>query len=799
MGFFENSVINQHNDVFLDRVDITDTLEDFVIKYKEEIIQYKVISYYGMGGIGKSRLIKRIYESYNGTDLSVFHYPLEILSQETLPSILFHIRKNFTYTPHFDYALLRYWEFVSYPINQDELFSFYKKLLVHITAKIDAVHFEGISNISDVIRQLIYLYDEREISAEERVMVRCLLTDKANNLYNYLVESLSKDIQKEMQKNQAKFLFLFDAYDKNKGNNKLNDWLKIFINSFETGLFIVSSREKLDWFKNKKVKKNLIYECSLECIPKEEVRIYLREENYNDEQIEWIISKTECIPLYLDLAINNYDICSSEQFVGFEDKDELVRRVLDHLSAEEQQLVEYFSVVKLFNQTVFDYAVIFNQLSPQKYVFSTFNECAIIRYTEEYRGLYKIHSVLAKNIAHFIDKHIKERIILDYLNVVAKRIIYDYDIYNECKYNLVINIYTLIEEEQINLSENMKELLLDMFFYLNSNSFGKDFSIFIDMLSATQCGHLKYIYEYIIGKNKRATNITEGLKILQSIPVDKCSFGKHKKSLQCDINYLLSISGQYDLAEKLMLDFVSQLSDEECTERYYYKGKQYYYDMLMLRGKFVTAIENFTLLENSSNGQILYYETQKAIGHCYRFNFMFEEAMTYYSTCDNSKNSEAYYLTVYCESLCYFQPEKVIEKYNEALKKNEDLNNYNNLGKIHYSVAIAYLSKRNYKKVKAHLKESSKYFTKTKYHAGLMFKCLAEIYYNYSKERKITKSKIEKIVELQKKLNNVYEYLLLPVYVQQNKDELIEEYRKKFEWINFDKTIQYIKAFWGKL
>lgn len=799
MGFLENNIINEHNDVFLDRVDITDTLEDFVIKYKEDYIRYKVISYYGMGGIGKSRLIKRIYESYNGTDLSVFHYPLEILSQETIPSILFHIRKNFTYTPHFDYALFRYWEYVSYPINRDELFSFYKKILVYATDKIDAVPFNGLSNFSDVIKQLIYLYDEREISDEERVMVRCLLTDKANSLYNYLVESLSKDIQKEMKKNQVKFLFLFDAYDKNKGNHRHNDWLKIFINSFDTGLFIVSSREKLDWFKNKKVKNNLVYERSLECIPEEEVRLYLQKENYKDEQIELIITKTECIPLYLDLAINNYDIHSSEQFVGFEDKDELVRRVLDHLSAEEQQLVEYFSVVKLFNQTVFDYAVIFNQLSPQKYVFSTFNKCAIVRYIEEYRGLYKIHSVLANNIAHFIDKQIKERIILDYLNVVARRVIYDYDIYNECKYNLVVNTYTLIEEEQINLSKNMRELLLDMFFYLNSNSFGKDFSIFIDTLSATQCGHLKYIYDYIIGKNKRATNIIEGLNILQSIPVDKCSFGKHTKSLQCDINYLLSISGQYDLAEKLMLDFVTQLSDEESTERYYYKGKQYYYDMLMLRGKFVTAIDNFTLLENSYDGETLYYETQKAIGHCYRFNFMFEEAMTYYSTFDNSKKSEAYYLTVYCESLCYFQPEKVIEKYNEALKKNEDLNNYNNLGKIHYSVAIAYLSKKNYKKVKAHLKESSKYFTKTKYHAGLIFKCLAEIYYNYSKERKITKSKIEKIVELQKKLNNVYEYLLLPVYVQQNKDDIIEKYSKKFEWINFDKTIQYIKEFWGKL
>ena len=799
MGFIQKNTLKEHNDVFLDRVDITERLEEIVIDYNEDNLQYKVISFYGMGGIGKSRLLKKIFDSYNETNLSVFHYPLEILSQETLPSILFHIRKDFVYTPHFDYALFKFWEYVNYPINQDELYSFYKKTLLNVTDKIDSIVFNGLSNISDIMNHLIRVFDQREVTSEERNGVRNLFTGTTNKIYLYLVESLAKDIQNETQKNGTKYLFLFDAYEKNKEIYKYCDWLKTFIDSFETGLFIVSSREKLEWFKSKNINKDMICECSLESIPVKEVCTYLKEQNYNDSQIDLIIRKTECIPLYLDLVINNYDDYSTEHFIGIADKNDLVHSFLDHLSEEEQQLVEYFSVVKLFNSTVFDYAIKFNSISPQKCLFLNFQECEIIRYVEEFKGLYKIHSVLANNIAYFVTKEIKEKIIINYLSVISKRIIYDPNIYDESKYNLIMNTYTLIEDEHMNLSEEDRENLIDMYFYLNSRSFGKDFSNFIEKIPARKYSHQKYVYDYIIGKNRRATNIMAGLKILQSIPIDKCLFGKHKKSLQCDINYLFSISGQYNIAEDKMLEFLLQLSDDESSERYYFQGKKYYYDMLMLRGKFDTAVSQFLLLGNMSENKILYYETQKAIGHCYRFNFLFDEAMQYYSKFDNSRNSEVYFLTVYCESLCYFSPEKVLEKYKEALEKNEELNNYNNLGKIHYSVAIAYLQNKKFNKSQIHLKESFKCFTKTNYQAGLIFECLAEIYYEYAMKHQISKSKIKEICHLQKSIDNVYEFLLLPIHIIQNENNIIQEYRKKFEWISFDKTLQNIKLFLERL
>ena len=51
----------------------------------------------------------------------------------------------------------------------------------------------------------------------------------------------------------------------------------------------------------------------------------------------------------------------------------------------------------------------------------------------------------------------------------------------------------------------------------------------------------------------------------------------------------------------------------------------------------------------------------------------------------------AYYLTVCCETYCYYKPEKVFDFFENAIVENEKYNNHNNLGKIYYSIAIGTL------------------------------------------------------------------------------------------------------------
>lgn len=800
MGYITDEQSDNNSRIFLDRQDILESIEEIVREYNDSKDKfYKLFVFYGMGGIGKSQLIQKIVNLYQGGRCAVYHIPLEILNQETIPSILLCIRQKFEYTPHFDYALFKYWDIISYDrIDRTNFYSIYSKIIKKLAKTFDSTIGRSFTDIEHLVSHLIELYEEREITDQEKENVSILFQDKIEKVYTYLSGKLAEDIEKELS--GQKFMFLFDAYDLGRSKYKF-DWLKIFVNSFQDGLFFVTSREQLNWFECKSVNYSMIKSYSLDCIPQEVVQEYLLQQHYEQCQIDCIIKNTECIPLYLDLALkmDKNKFLNNDNDIGLDTKENLVRDFLNHLSINEQTIIEYLSVVGYFNETIYDYAVKFNNFSPINFDFSKFKKTTIVRYIEDFNGLYQIHAVLAKNIAYFVSAPIRAKIIDNYLLIIHARILPDETLRDDTKFTLIVNVYRLIERENITVSELQSEHLIDLFFYLLDRGYGNDFYNYILSVDKKQGSHLYYIYKYIIGKFIRGSDIAKGLNCLQSIPLEECNFGKHKKSLVCDINYVLSISGKYTEAEKRMNEFVDTLTVYEKNENYYIKGIIYNSDMQMLRGKFKSVVMQLELLVNDVNDKKLYYEIQKAIGHCYRFNFLFDEALKYYSKTDNRTYNMSYYYTVCCETYCYYEPQKVFNLYEEAIEENRKYNNHNNLGKIYYSMAIACIVSHNTQQALRFIKKAHKEFGNTKYHAGNLFTTMAEIYLEYSKKHDISDETVIKINKQIKKIDDIYKYLLLPIYIIKGNMKMIQSIESGYEWFDFPKTLENINYFLEQL
>lgn len=797
MGFYKDEKVENTDRVFLDREDILKKIEENILLYKDNPNFYKVFSFYGMGGIGKSRLVNQIYDTYNGTDLTLYKYHLEILNHETIPSILLHIRRSFSYTPHFDYVLLRYWDFINYSRANKEIFeNIISKSIRFISSTVDNLLLSGCGNLENIVKILLEEYEKREINCIEIEYVNKLLQGKMEDLNYYMSKSLAQDIEKEIK--EFKYVFIFDAYIFDKISRKY-DWLKYFINAFEKGMFIVTSREPLEWFKHRKINTSVVENIPVDSIPQAIVREYLLEQKYSNNHIDLIIEKTDCIPLFLDIALRiSEEGFSRQTFVGFNDKKDLVKHLLSHLSEDEQIIIEYLAVVRLFNEEVYNNALDFNKLPYQNHLFSMFKECTILRYIEEFNGLYKIHSVLANNISALMEKGIRHKIIKDYINFVWARITTSELLYNDIKYNFILNIYILAENEQLSVDEDISEKMLDMYFYLSDKSYEMEFINHIISLKSEDNSSLKYIYQYIKGKAERLINIRKGLQSLENIPLSRCNFGKHIKSLQCDINYLLSISGKYNEAEEKMDAFVKKLNANDVGQRYYTKGIIYDCDMKMLRGKFNSSIEGLLLLSNQGIDQNFLFEINKAIGHSYRFNFLLDKAIEQYSICEPEKNLD-YYLTVYCETNCYLNPEQVLEFYNHAIEENRKHNNHNNLGKIYYSMAIAKIVKSEYRSAEKYIEKAYSEFKGTKYQAGSLFVLITEAYLEFAKFRRISSMMINKINKYVDGINGIYEYLLLPLYVARKDTQKVNEFKEKFEWISYNETIENINTFINQL
>ena len=139
MGFRKADKRKENNRLFLDREDIFKLIEENVRIYGERADFFKLFAFYGMGGIGKSQLIKRINDIYTGSEETLYYFPLEILNHETIPSILLCIRRKFDYTPHFDYALFKYWDFISCDrVDRETLYSISKKIFKKMGKIFDA-------------------------------------------------------------------------------------------------------------------------------------------------------------------------------------------------------------------------------------------------------------------------------------------------------------------------------------------------------------------------------------------------------------------------------------------------------------------------------------------------------------------------------------------------------------------------------------------------------------------------------------------------------------------------------------
>lgn len=794
MGFRKIDDAENSNREFLDRDDIFDSLRDDVVSYLSTLDYYMLYAFYGMGGIGKSNLVEQIYNQYNGGPISSYWIPLEILNSQTIPSILLHIRHLFPRAPHFDYVLFRYWDFINYDItSREKLYNIIERSTLTFADVSSNILSKGMPSPKRVLNALIEIYEERDIDHSEKVRVTNLLHGRIVELYKYMTVTLAKDLQIVLQ--DDKYLFIFDAYDINTTPTKY-DWLFHFINTFQRGMFVVTSREKLKWFDSNDTDQSMYKNIPLESIPSPVINDYLIKQGYTREQINIIKEKTDCIPIFLDLVLrsNMKNAISKDTFVGFKNKNDIIKMFLNHLDVNEQSVIEYLSVVRLFNEEIYNNALDFNRLSCLQYSFADFKQSTIIRYIEEFNGLLKIHSILACNIVFLMDNNLRQSIITNYIQIIWARILHNDSIYDDEKYNLVTNIYFLVNNEKLPLNEELSEQLIDMYFYLHDHSYAQDFANYISEISNGHISSLKYIYSYIFGNTIRLSNINAGLKLLEDIPLEKCGFGKHKKTLQCDINYLLSISGKYKKAQSQMRKFVEDLSENDRGQRFYVNGIIYDCDMKMLQGYFKSAVSGLLELANNVSDSRTLFEIHKAIGHNYRFNFLMISAMEYYNKCDIAEK-KAYYYTVYCETNCYLNPQRVFKIYDEAVKENKKYNNNNNLGKIYYAMAISNIVSKEYSLAQDYIQKAKSKFTKTRYRAGNIFVKVAQTFLLYSQTKRISSKMIKAIVNYIQSLDNIYEYLLLPIYVaKQNKDK-IEEYRNKFEWFSYDETLKNIKMF----
>ena len=97
---------------FTDRNDEIKIIHDELSALLHDHLYFKVLSFYGIGGIGKSRFVEYAINSANISHqkLTYLKINLEIVKSDNILNAIFGLRKQIPTTcPCFDYAILNFW------------------------------------------------------------------------------------------------------------------------------------------------------------------------------------------------------------------------------------------------------------------------------------------------------------------------------------------------------------------------------------------------------------------------------------------------------------------------------------------------------------------------------------------------------------------------------------------------------------------------------------------------------------------------------------------------------------------
>lgn len=809
---------------FVDRTEIRSIIMNECEHKMQKKDYFKVIGIYGIGGIGKTRLIEKIKETIklSPQKRKIIHISFEIDKNRQCLDNLIKIRKAFSNRCSiFDYALLSYWDSNRIERLNDDFINtlksgfitnfvdmigeFSEGIIPCIASSVTPISMPSISNIFECVNELI----PKITNLQYKHILQDIPGLSSQDILDRMPLYLGLDIQRQQSKSsEIPMVFIFDSYQQSQPYAESQEWLYKLISTIGKGLFLITGREELQW--SKPDDEFMIY--PLTAFPEDAARDLLKTNmpNATNELIDTIIESTECVPIYVDLAIKVYKSeinVNPQSLVNkslFTDRNLLVRQFINHMPSHWQEVLMVLSVIRVFNRDIFNHIVKDQNLPCPITEYEEIIQVSLIDYVEKSTELSKIHDVFCKNGSKILKSEVRFTIFKSYLRYLSQRSIHqDSSLSTVAMVTLFLNVLSLesVFSKERQLEVAIWESTLDMFFFLYdmkvtfnppepSSEYSDDYNDLLYLISSI---------------NHKSIHTVQSVKLFESIK-NTDIFGKHKKSFLLLWKYAVSLLGKYDEWYAILKDINMQLTENDQGEWYDTRTKLYLADFQIMEGSFIQAHTALLKMKDymesnyiSEDHALLIY---RYIGHLYRFNFFCEEAANKYKDIfkkiPDTLSLNVYIKTNLCETYCYFSPDYLKNNFDETLTMARQLKHIKNIGKLYYSRAIARVVTGNFLEAQRDIDKSLQINRKDGYQSGELFAYMAQAYLDYAQNGYVNVKTEEKIIELIHQ-NKVYSYFSLPLSIMAHDDSRTVAMRDEFEWFDFDFTVAQYKKFFSSI
>jgi|GEM_PF-727060 len=376
--------------IFTDRVKPKDAFRKSIAHINEiskdkdgkEKSTYKVLAFYGMGGIGKTSLREHLCDMikkdeelkeqvvYSYIDFQT-DFSKDMISKDVFYRLIsdrFHKNFGIKFTI-FSLAYIIYLKKLNpnlelkkhtLPFAEEgdilsgiiEFLSESVGSIAGITTKIVAYAYKNYSNffLDDNIKNELVKLENQELYKIEQELSRFFAYDLAN----FKKENPNK-----------KVAIFFDTYEllcKTQPTDaeklKQDEWIRDFIEQNKNVLFVISGREKLIWELADSDWEEVLEQHRLEELSDDDCRSFLNHCGITDPNIQERIIKCSCgVPFYLDICVEIWEKYKEKEDFKDIKQAEITERLIRYLDISELATLELLSIASYFNREIFELMV----------------------------------------------------------------------------------------------------------------------------------------------------------------------------------------------------------------------------------------------------------------------------------------------------------------------------------------------------------------------------------------------------------------------------------------------------------
>jgi len=799
---------------FTDREEPLQALDRALLAAIEKPWCAQVLVFYGIGGIGKSTLLRhfnarvetqaeRIRSSLVCLDSHEISTPLDVLlilrSTLQVPSVVF------------DAAVLRYWSLHGYSVSEirnrlRQRHGFAWDLLDEFA------EVAGLPLPHRLLEEALARFLPRlSLPAELDRAIKEIRQLGVEQLQAQLPSYLGLDIRQFFREGRPSVpVVLTDAYEvlAAKCGSKLHLCFFELIKKASVGLWVFGSREHLEWPESREDR--MPFEARqhmLGRLSEKDCDLFLRQVPIPDANLrQEIVESAQGLPLFLDLCV---DIYRQRMGSGLPPEpgefrlaeDAVVSSFLSHLTPSARETLRLLAVPRFFDQRLFEcVARDFGTGLPLTLFGGFVENSAIISVGE---GLFQVHSVIRSHLRALVGRGLVQRVGSYLLEALARDPLKD----AEPEYRILLFGDALSSLGLEHSDTIPHSAILDVALQLlNSGYWNEVFELMEKYASFPSRTASRERASFLVVKAmtlRRTGRLMDALENLLHASEAPDELGPHYDLCRFHVANLFRLIGDYRLAEIRYAQLIDGFTRSEPPVNLKARIERQFADMKMLRGEFSDSQRLLSgITRRRGLGVLERAETLRILGHVHRFNMFCESAQSdYVKAMGDAEDIGALGLvaklhTNLAELAALRGDSEASKSCRRAIEENGRIGSLIEIGKARAALSIALLLEGDPKGALGEAREAQSLQREAGYLSGILFGLLAEslaIYvtgHDRLEESGLT-TKLERLVSRL----GVYKFLLLPVFLMSGEGERLGRLSRDIGWLDFLST----KREWERL